>query len=268
MVDSSNRFNSATPRKGQGTIKKSMHLETTFQDKKRLSTGEGKKELVSSFPHLVFIELLAILSVMIFFILLSIYYNAPLEEIANPSETPNPAKAPWYFVGFQELLTYFDPWIGGAVIPLLIVLGLMVIPFLSMSRAKKHFDRSRYQKVGVSIFTTGLVLWFMLIVIGQFFRGPSWHLYWPWESWSVEKASQENLWSFSLPVGVVFLTAYFSLILTVPALKWRDFYRRLGTARYAIFMVFMALFGGVILKIILRLVFGVKYILITPWFNI
>jgi len=268
MVDSNNHFSPANLRKAYGTIKQSMHSETTSQNKKNLSTGEEKKELAASFPHLVFIELLAIMAVMIFFILLSIYFNAPLEEIANPSETPNPAKAPWYFVGFQELLTYFDPWIGGVVIPLLIISGLMIIPFLSMSRAKMRFGRSRYQKLGVSIFTTGLVLWFMLIVIGQFFRGPSWHIYWPWESWGVEKASQENLWSFSLPVGVVFLTAYFSLILTLPALKWRDFYWRLGTARYAVFMVFMALFAGIILKIILRLVFEVKYILATPWFNI
>lgn len=227
-----------------------------------------KEELVPSFPHLVFLELLAILGTMLFFALVSLYFNAPLEEIAQPSDTPNPAKAPWYFVGFQELLTYFDPWIGGVAIPSLIILGLMVIPFLSRGRGGGQFERPRSHKLAVSVFTSGLALWFILIVIGQFFRGPSWHIYWPWESWSVDKESQENLWSFPFSMGLAFLTIYFSLFLVGPALKWRGFYRRLGMVRYSIFTVFMALFAGVILKIMLRLLFGVKYVLTTPWFNI
>lgn len=227
-----------------------------------------KDNRVSTFPHLVYLELLAVLGVMLFFILISIYINAPLEEIAKPSETPNPAKAPWYFVGFQELLTYFDPWIGGVVIPLLITIGLMVVPFLSKSGSEDHTRKQRYRRLAFSIFTFGLVLWFFLIIVGEFFRGPSWHLYWPWESWTVEKGSEENLWSFSLLSGIVTLTIYFALALIVPAIKWSDFYRRLGIARYSIFMVFVALFAGVVLKIVLRLVFGVKYVLETPWFNI
>ncbi|MHC4103326.1 MAG: hypothetical protein ACYSR9_00190 [Planctomycetota bacterium] len=245
-----------------------MYLTAKSRDKKKVSIVEQEKERVPAFPHLVFLELLATLAVMIFFILISIYFNAPLEEIASPSDTPNPAKAPWYFVGLQELLVYFDPWIGGVVIPLLILLGLMASPFLSMSRRKEQVNRSRYQQLGVLIFTAGLVLWFILIIIGQYFRGPSWLLYWPWESWDVHKETQENLWNFSLPLGVSIMTAYFSLALIAPALKWRDFYRQLGLMRYSIFMIFMALFVGVFLKIILRLVFGVKYILTTPWFNI
>lgn len=237
-------------------------------DKEISSKAREKKELVPSFPHLVFLELLAILGTMLFFILVSIYFNAPLEEIAQPSDTPNPAKAPWYFVGFQELLTYFDPWIGGVAIPSLIILGLMVIPFLSRGISEGQFNRSRYQKLAVSVFTSGLALWIILIVVGQFFRGPSWQIYWPWESWSVHKESQENLWSFPLSMGLAFLTVYFSLFLIGPALKWRDFYRRLGVFRYSILMGFMALFVGVILKIMLRLFFGVRYILTAPWFNI
>lgn len=243
-----------------------MTREST--DKNVSSKGREKKELVPSFPHLVFLELLAILGVILFFLLISIYLNAPLEEIAQAAETPNPAKAPWYFVGFQELLTYFDPWIGGVVIPILIVLGLMVMPFLSLSRTEGPFNPKRYHRLAVGIFTFGLAFWFILIVIGQFFRGPSWLLYWPWESWHTKKEIQENLWSFPLPMGVAVLTAYFSLLLIAPALKWRDLYERLGMARYSILMVFMALFGGVILKIMLRLIFGVKYVLATPWFNI
>ncbi|MBI4595763.1 MAG: hypothetical protein HY730_05215 [Candidatus Tectomicrobia bacterium] len=245
-------------------------MATTRKSRKeRVSTyQEQKKEVVSSFPHLVYLELLAVLGVMLFFIIISIYFNAPLEETANPSDTPNPAKAPWYFVGLQELLVYFDPWIGGAIVPLMISFGLMVIPFLSRGKDKDELDSFKNNKLPILMFTAGLVLWFTLIVIGQFFRGPNWQLYWPWESWNVPKELNENLRSFSYPLGMASLAGYFILFLTVPALKWRNFYKRLGLTRYCVFTVLLALFVGVMIKIMLRLLFDLKYILITPWFNI
>lgn len=245
-----------------------MHLAAEYQNQEVSVSEQKKQELVPSFPHLVFVELLAIMAVLLFFVLISIYYNAPLEEMANPSNTPNPAKAPWYFVGLQELLTYFDPWFGGVVAPVLIILGLMAIPFFTRQRQVNQMTDRRYKIVAFSIFTAGLALWFILIVIGQYFRGPSWQLYWPWESWAVEKETNENLWNFHYLLGAVSLTSYFVLALIVPALKWREFFRRLGVVRYSVFVFLLAMFGGVILKIMLRVVLGVKYVLVTPWFNI
>ncbi len=133
-----------------------MSVMLKNEKQESLSTDLRKKGLVASFPHLVYLELLAILGVMLFFILASIYYDAPLEEIANPSETPNPAKAPWYFVGFQELLTYFDPWIGGVIIPLLIMFGLMSLPFLARGRSEDQSNSPPYRKLASWIFASGL----------------------------------------------------------------------------------------------------------------
>ena len=101
-------------------------------------TYSGKRDLpadeVQVWPHLVVREFLMALAVIVVIWIISIAFNAPLEEKANPAVTPNPAKAPWYFVGLQELLTYFDPWIAGVAIPSIIVFGLLAIPYLDVNR--------------------------------------------------------------------------------------------------------------------------------------
>ena len=141
----------------------------------------------------MFREFVAALTAIIFLWILAILVNAPLEEKANPAVTPNPAKAPWYFVGLQELLAYFDPWIAGVVIPTFVLFGLAAIPYLDINREASGEYGFRKRKLAVSIFTSAFLFWFALIFIGLFMRGPSWAWYWPWEDWTVPKETVRHV---------------------------------------------------------------------------
>lgn len=226
------------------------------------------EDRVHVWPFLVRNEWICTLIVMVLVTVWSIVINAPLEEPANPAATPNPSKAPWYFVGLQELLVYFDPWIAGVMIPVLIILGLMAVPYLDPNPAGRDEYAFSRRKFAVTVFTFGLALWFALILIGYYLRGPSWQLYWPWESWAVEKPLTNASWSFPLPWGVATLAVYGAAGLLFPAVQWPDFRRNLGGGRYLVVMSLCLLMGGVVLKMALRLLFNVKYILVTPWFNL
>lgn len=220
------------------------------------------------FPYLVFKEFLSALLISIVLLVWSLAIDAPLLPEANPGKTENPAKAPWYFVGLQELLVYFDPWIAGVMMPTLIIVGLMVIPYVDTSRNATGVYSLKTRRLATSNFLFGFGLWWILIVIGQFLRGPDWQFYWPWESWSVAKSSEEALWSFPWWVGLPVLVGYFAAGLIVPRRLWPWLYAGLGRSRYAVVMIFALLMYGVPIKIFLRLFLGVKYVLQTPWFNI
>lgn len=237
-------------------------------DEMEKGKGSRSEEEVSSFPHLVFIELIAILAVTAFFFIVSILFNAPLEDVANPFETPNPAKAPWYFVGLQELLVYFDPWIGGVVVPTLIIIGLMAIPYLYRRGAGAAAAGSRPGRFGIAIFMSGLALWFGLILIGLFFRGPSWQIFWPWAQQAAAKTSPDSSFSLPFPVGLGLLSAFLAAGYVLPLLLWKGLYSKLGFVRYAVSVMLFMLMVGLFAKILLRLAFNLKYILATPWFNI
>ena len=235
-------------------------------------TYSGKRDLpadeVQVWPHLVVREFLMALTVIVAIWIISIAFNAPLEEKANPAVTPNPAKAPWYFVGLQELLAYFDPWIAGVAIPSIIVLGLLVIPYLDVNRRGIGEYELRERKFAVSVFTLGAMLWFALIFIGLFMRGPSWSWYWPWENWTIAKETLTT--SHNLPPleGGLAVAAYLALGLILPAILFPGFRKSLGTTRYIFTMILLLLMIAVPMKIVLRLAFDIKYVLTTPWFNI
>jgi len=223
---------------------------------------------VQVFPYLVFKEFLAALLISVVVLVWSLAINAPLLPEANPGKTENPAKAPWYFVGLQELLVYYDPWIAGVAMPTLIIVGLMAIPYLDTSRNATGRYTFSVRRLAISHFVFGFGLWWVLIFIGQFLRGPNWQFYWPWQDWSVQKSAEERLWSFPWWVGLPLLIAYFAGGLWLPARRWRWLYTGLGRTRYIIVMIFALVLYGVPVKILLRLALNVKYVLITPWFNI
>lgn len=231
----------------------------------------GRKEKTDSrfvWPDLVFKELLAGIGILVLLIIWSLLIDAPLGPEADASWTENPAKAPWYFLGLQELLVYFDPWLAGVVIPTLILVGLMVIPYIDVSNPISGEYRILERKKASALFLFGFFLWFVLIIVGTFLRGPSWHFYWPWESWAIAKHAGEALWSLHWSAGVAFLGVFFLggyLLLTK---IYKELVQRLGIIRYMIIVFLLLFMLFVPVKIGLRLLFNIKYILITPYFNI
>lgn len=249
-------------------IKKDMPRESVPARPIKPIEPEDPNRLLS-FPHLVFKELIALMLITLALIIVSMAVNAPLEEIATPTKTPNPAKAPWYFVGLQEMLVYFDPWVAGVMVPTLIIVGLMAIPYVDRNpeSAGRYSVRERW--FAFTMFTIGIAAWFGLIIFGYFFRGPGWLLYWPWESWEVHKpVISKGTYIVPLYLGLPALLAYYGLGMGLPMFFARRFYRTEGFIRYFIVMFFVLSMFAFLGKIPLRLLFNVKYIIHTPWFSI
>jgi hypothetical protein len=230
------------------------------------SNAPAKEHFV--WPDLVFKELLAAIGILVVLIMWALLVDAPLRAEADHSWTENPAKAPWYFLGLQELLVYFDPWLAGVVIPTLILVGLMAIPYIDIHNPVSGQYRLSRRKKACVIFIFGFLLWFVLIIVGTFFRGPSWHFYWPWESWLVEKHAGEALRSLPAFAGATFLGVYYFGGAMLPAIFDRELLKRFGSIRYIVTVFLLLTMFLVLIKILLRLVFGIKYLLITPFFNI
>ena len=131
---------------------------------------------VHTWPHLLAAEFVAALACLAFTFLFSIWVNAPLLQLANPNQTPNPSKAPWYFLGLQELLTMFHPMIAGVTIPGVGLIVLILAPFIDKNPSNKPEDR----KFATSLMTVHLMFWAVLVIIGSFFRGPGFNFTLPW----------------------------------------------------------------------------------------
>lgn len=136
------------------------------------------QDKVHVWPHLLVIEFAAALFITAFTLIFSIFVNAPLLELANFNETPNPSKAPWYFLGLQELLTMFHPMVAGVTIPGIGLFVLILAPYIDKNPSNKPEDR----KFAVSLMTIHLMFWAVLVMIGSFFRGPGFNFVFPWEA--------------------------------------------------------------------------------------
>jgi hypothetical protein len=134
------------------------------------------QDKVHVWPHLLAVEFVAALACTAFLLIFSIFVNAPLLELANFNQTPNPSKAPWYFLGLQELLTMFHPMVAGVTIPGLGIFGLILAPYTDRNPSNKPEDR----KFAISLFTVHLMFWAVLVMIGSFFRGPGFNFVFPW----------------------------------------------------------------------------------------
>lgn len=249
---------------------------------------------VQVWPYLVRIEFLMTIAVMAIMVVWSITLDAPLEEPANPAITPNPSKAPWYFLGLQELLVYFDPWIAGVVLPTLIIIGLMAIPYIDINEKGNGYYTFKERKFAVLTFCFGfLILWVALIVLGTFMRGPGWNFFFPWETWDphyVPVLTNVDLSEYfgiptrfpdnSLnPVAFTFGAVCVGGFYSIGAMYWlkkrnTDLMKKLGLLRYSIVAFLFLTMIGLVVKIVLRLaplMFGinpVKYVWVTPWFNV
>jgi quinol-cytochrome oxidoreductase complex cytochrome b subunit len=137
--------------------------------------AEDERDLTLSYPYAFMREGIALMATVVGVMAISMLWNAPLEELANPAKTPNPAKAPWYFLGLQELVSY-SALVGGVIVPGLVVLALLAIPYIDRNPSRRY----KHRKVIIWVFTIFAIANLVLITVGTFFRGPGWALVAPW----------------------------------------------------------------------------------------
>ena len=277
-------------------------------------------------PYLVRVEFLATVIVTVILFVWSITLNAPLEEPANPNLTMNPSKAPWYFLGLQEMLVYFDPWIAGVVMPSIIMVGLMAFPYVDSNPLGNGYYTLRQRRFALWMFGAGFLQWIVLIVIGTFIRGPGWIWFWPGQTWDhnavvfdknvdlhdvvIHGSLGKTLGlgflgqapyyvPFKFIFGLIVVTGFFLLgglffhwLMTVDFKKLRfprpffslaawhrdmfpknafeqKIFQRTSLLQYLTFQFFaISVLLALPVKLFLRLVFTIKYVWVTPWFNI
>jgi hypothetical protein len=240
------------------------------------------EDKIFTWPDLVFSEFICMVILTVVMVLWSIALKAPLEEPANTAVAPNPSKAPRYFLGLQEMLVYFDPWMAGVVLPGLIILGLMAIPYIDTNPKGNGYYTFKERKPEIILFLFGfLILWSQLIVIGTFLRGPNWNFFGPFEFWDVNKIEplvnvdlSEIIWikilgvglpSHWLPreiVGILLMVAYlFVLPVALSKLKYfKHYYEKMGPARFYVGISLFLIMMLMPIKMYLRWLFNLKYI--------
>lgn len=269
-------------------------LKAKRNDAQEMPEEAKLDDKVQVWPYLVRTEFLMTIFVMAILVIWSITLDAPLEEIANKSLTPNPSKAPWYFLGLQEMLVYFDPWIAGVVLPTLIIVGLMAIPYIDINPKGNGYYTFKERRFAILTYCFGfLILWVSLIVLGTFLRGPGWNFFWPWEKWDphyVAVLTNVDLSEyFGIPThlpdnsinpaalifGAVCVFGFYAFAPVYWIMKKNtDLMKKLGPIRYAVVSFLFLTMVGLVIKILLRLAplaFGmnpVKYVWVTPWFNV
>jgi hypothetical protein len=252
---------------------------------------ELEPEKTLTWPDLVYTELIAMVAQTIFLVLWAIALQAPLEQPASSTTAPNPSKAPWYFLGLQEMLVYFDPWMAGVVLPTLIIVGLMAMPYIDTNKQGNGYYTISQRKFAYVTFQFGyLVLWVILILLGTFLRGPNWNFFGPYEYWDVHKLIPLNNVNLSdlfwvrllgtskpqailvreLP-GILACLAYF---IVVPPLLARLFFRKYieqaGMLRYMVLAFLLLFMASLPIKMVLRWTINLKYLVAIPeyFFNI
>jgi hypothetical protein len=263
----------------------------------RIAKGEPTIEALETnekvlvFPYLIFIEFVVALFYSIGLVVWSLLLKAPLEEPANPTISPNPSKAPWYFLGLQEMLVYFDPWIAGVLLPTFIILGLCAIPYIDTEPKASGYYCYKQRKFQLIIFLYGFwILWMLLIFMGTFMRGPNWNFFGPFEAWDVHKVvpllnvnlsefvfvkwlgwGLPKLWFIRELPGILLVVFYYA---APPALLAKTIlkkhYERLGIVQYNMYAVLLLTMLALPIKMYLRWGFNLKYIVAIPefFFNI
>ncbi|MCA8999077.1 MAG: hypothetical protein KDA80_18900 [Planctomycetaceae bacterium] len=262
-----------------------------------------EKELsdqVLVWPDLVYTEMVCMLLVTALLIVWGVALPAPLEEPASAVKTPNPSKAPWYFLGLQEMLVYFDPWMAGVVLPTIILVGLMAIPYIDFNKAGNGYYTFEHRKFAVTTFLFGfLPLWIGMIVLGTFIRGPNWNMFGLYEYWDVHKLEvlnnvnlSEMFWldvmkqplprpgaddDILVQVGVILKREWLGILVTlaylfvIPPLMavtvFKKFFVRMGFIRYMVLATLVLFMASLPLKMALRWAMNMKYIVAIPeWF--
>lgn len=274
-----------------------IYFRRAVDNDRRIAEGrplfeQENNEKVLVWPDLVYTELICMVVLTAVLIFWGIALKAPLEEPGSSIKTPNPSKAPWYFLGLQEMLVYFDPWLAGVVLPSIILGGLMAVPYIDFNKRGNGYYSFKERAFAVSTFLFGfLPLWVALIVLGTFLRGPNWNFFGIYEYWDVHKveaANNVNLSEFfwdglgsgvpkgttidrillrELP-GIILIIGYFAVLPPIMGLTvLRTYFARMGVIRFLVFSNLILWMAILPIKMLLRWAFSLKYIVGIPeWF--
>jgi hypothetical protein len=265
----------------------------------RIDNGEPPLEKdddkVLVWPDLVYTELLCMIICTAALIIWAILLKAPLEQPATSAKAPNPSKAPWYFLGLQEMLVYFDPWMAGVVLPTMIIVGLCAMPYIDFNQKGNGYYTFKERPFAIVTWLYGfLVLWVVLIVLGTFLRGPNWNFFGFFENWDPHKVvplnnvnlselfwltfgqlpeaiGQKYGWFVRELPGIAVVLAY--LVLLPPILAktvFRNYYMKMGFVRYMMLITLLQFMASLPIKMVLRWTMNLKYIVYIPeyFFNI
>jgi Cytochrome b(C-terminal)/b6/petD len=272
-----------------------MRIATINDD--RIARGESpleklEDEKVLVWPDLVYTELICMVICTFGLVVWAVFLKAPLEQPASSSRIPNPSKAPWYFLGLQEMLVYFDPWMAGVVLPTFIIIGLIAIPYIDYNQKGNGYFTFVQRKFAVTTFLYGfVVLWVVLIVLGTFLRGPNWNFFGPFEPWDPHKsvplnninlsdyfwlmgfgqAMEGKGWLVREAPGIIAILAY--LLLLPPLLAktvMRSYFIKMGFIRFFLLVTLIQFMALLPIKMVLRWTINLKYIVFIPeaFFNI
>ena len=254
-------------------------------------------EKILVWPDLVYTEMICMVALTVVLFVWAVALQAPLEEPSSTVKTPNPSKAPWYFLGLQEMLVYYDPWMAGVVLPSLVVFGLMAIPYIDFNKQGNAYYTIEQRKFGYLVFQFGfLEMWVTLIILGTFLRGPNWNFFGPYEEWYVHKVEALNnvnlseyfwialnkgyilesskglegisqllaiLWR-ELP-GIILVGLYFVALPPLMATTiFRKFFVKMGFLRFMVMANLLLFMASLPLKMVLRWTINLKYLIAIP----
>ena len=276
-----------------------LGLHRAVANDERIDKGEPvleklDDEKVLVWPDLVYTELICMVIATFVLIMWAVLLKAPLEQPATSAKAPNPSKAPWYFLGLQEMLVYFDPWMAGVVLPTFIIIGMVAMPYIDFNQRGNGYFSFKERWFAISLYLFGfLVLWVTLIVMGTFLRGPNWNFFGPFEDWDVHKVDPLNnvniseiVWlnTFGVPLdslksrygnffgpvirelpGFIMLFVYFIVLPPLLARTlMRKFFVRMGFFRFMILITLMQFMASLPIKMVLRWTMNLKYIVYLP----
>lgn len=262
----------------------------TKQSEEKPNRGfDPRFDKVHTWPHLVRLEFLIGLATLLFLLTWSLFINAPLEHPANPAKTPNPSKAPWYFLGLQEILVYFDPWMAGVVLPSLILVGLILIPYIDVNPKGNGYYTYKERKFAILGYCFGfLILWVALMVVGVFMRGPGWNFFGPFTPWDSHKVVPLTNIDLNLLVAqtfgldflrhptaaIIFGLSLIGMYYSTAVVYWKmkikksAMLQKMGAVRYGIAAFLFLTMMSLPIKMVLRWAFNIKYIVVMKGINL